>query len=83
MKVDGTPYRTIWLGADGTTVQVIDQTLLPHQFVVRDWPLAGFVAVNCIESASALKPIAVRTGTLTVWRSGPPGVKVSVPAVAV
>src|SRR5215468_5729082 len=36
MKVDGTPYRTIWLGADGTTVQVIDQTLLPHQFVVRD-----------------------------------------------
>ncbi len=37
MKVDGTPYRTIWLGADGTTVQVIDQTLLPHKFVVRDW----------------------------------------------
>ena len=37
MKVDGTPYRTIWLGADGTTVQVIDQTLLPHQFMVRDW----------------------------------------------
>jgi methylthioribose-1-phosphate isomerase len=37
MKVDGTPYRTIWLGADGTTVQVIDQTQLPHAFVVRDW----------------------------------------------
>src|ERR1044072_3908674 len=37
MKVDGPPYRTIWLGADGTTVQVIDQTLLPHRFVVRDW----------------------------------------------
>ena len=37
MKVDGTPYRTIWLAEDGTTVQVIDQTLLPHRFVVRDW----------------------------------------------
>ena len=37
MKVDGTPYRTIWLGADGTTVQAIDQTLLPHRFVVRDF----------------------------------------------
>ncbi len=37
MKVDGKPYRTIWLGPDGTTVQVIDQTLLPHAFVVRDW----------------------------------------------
>ena len=36
MKVDGKPYRTIWLGRDGTTVQVIDQTLLPHRFVVRD-----------------------------------------------
>jgi methylthioribose-1-phosphate isomerase len=36
VKVDGKPYRTIWLGADGTTVQVIDQTLLPHKFVVRD-----------------------------------------------
>jgi methylthioribose-1-phosphate isomerase len=37
MKVDGKPYRTIWLGAGGTTVQVIDQTLLPHKFVVRDF----------------------------------------------
>jgi methylthioribose-1-phosphate isomerase len=36
VKVDGKPYRTIWLGTDGTTVQVIDQTLLPHRFVVRD-----------------------------------------------
>ena len=37
MKVDGKPYRTIWLGPDGTTVQAIDQTLLPHRFVVRDF----------------------------------------------
>ena len=37
MRVDGKPYRTIWLGADGTTVQAIDQTLLPHAFVVRDF----------------------------------------------
>src|SRR5476651_2237173 len=37
MKVDGKPYRTIWLGADGATVQAIDQTLLPHRFVVRDF----------------------------------------------
>jgi len=36
VKVDGKPYRTIWLGANGTTVQAIDQTLLPHRFVVRD-----------------------------------------------
>jgi methylthioribose-1-phosphate isomerase len=36
MRVDGKPYRTIWLGRDGATVQVIDQTLLPHRFVIRD-----------------------------------------------
>ncbi len=36
VKVDGKSYRTIWLGPDGTTVQAIDQTLLPHKFVVRD-----------------------------------------------
>jgi methylthioribose-1-phosphate isomerase len=37
MNVDGKHYRTIWLGSDGTTVQAIDQTLLPHRFVIRDF----------------------------------------------
>ncbi len=37
MKVDGKPYRTIWLASDGATVQAIDQTLLPHRFVIRDF----------------------------------------------
>ena len=32
MKIDGTPYRTIWPTADGA-VQIIDQTRLPHEFV--------------------------------------------------
>lgn len=34
MKVDGTPYRTIWLAADGETVEIIDQRFLPHEFRV-------------------------------------------------
>ena len=33
MKIDGTPYRTIWLAADGRAVEIIDQTKLPHAFV--------------------------------------------------
>lgn len=33
MNVDGTPYRTIWLADDGRTVEIIDQTRLPHEFV--------------------------------------------------
>jgi len=32
MKVNGTPYRTIWLEPDGWSVRVIDQTRLPHAF---------------------------------------------------
>jgi methylthioribose-1-phosphate isomerase len=32
MKIDGFPWRTIWLEADGRTVGVIDQTRLPHRF---------------------------------------------------
>ncbi|MFQ5956106.1 MAG: S-methyl-5-thioribose-1-phosphate isomerase, partial [Kiloniellales bacterium] len=34
MKVEGVPYRTIWLADDGWSVQIIDQTRLPHAFVV-------------------------------------------------
>ena len=34
MKIDGTHYRTIWPHADGRSVEVIDQTRLPHAFEV-------------------------------------------------
>ena len=33
MKVDGKPFRTIWLAGDGQSVEIIDQTRLPHEFV--------------------------------------------------
>jgi methylthioribose-1-phosphate isomerase len=32
MRVQGRHYRTIWLAADGASVEIIDQTLLPHRF---------------------------------------------------
>ncbi len=32
MRVDGTPYRSIWLAEDGWAAEIIDQTLLPHRF---------------------------------------------------
>ncbi|MDA0369400.1 MAG: S-methyl-5-thioribose-1-phosphate isomerase [Proteobacteria bacterium] len=35
MKVGGTHYRSIWLNTDGWSVDIIDQTQLPHAFVVR------------------------------------------------
>ena len=32
MNIDGKPYRTIWLNEDGNSVEIIDQTKLPHVF---------------------------------------------------
>ena len=35
MRIDGQPYRTIFPGADGASVQVIDQTRLPFAFELQ------------------------------------------------
>ena len=32
MKINGKPYRTIWVREDGWSVEIIDQTKLPHRF---------------------------------------------------
>ena len=34
MRVDGRHYRTIWPAEDGRSVEIIDQTRLPHAFIV-------------------------------------------------
>jgi methylthioribose-1-phosphate isomerase len=34
MNVDGRHYRSIWLADDGWSVEIIDQTRLPHEFVI-------------------------------------------------
>ncbi|MEK9754203.1 MAG: S-methyl-5-thioribose-1-phosphate isomerase [Rhodospirillaceae bacterium] len=57
MNVDGTPYRTIWLADDGHTVEIIDQTRLPHEFVVVE--LRGLD-----EAATAIKDMWVRGAPL-------------------
>ncbi len=35
MKVNGTPYRSIWLNKNSWSVDIIDQTRLPHEFIIR------------------------------------------------
>jgi len=68
VNIDGTPSRTIWLAPDGTTVRVIDQTQLPHRFVVhelarvddaevvRGAPLIGVTAAYGIALAMSADP---------------------------
>ena len=34
MKIEGKEYRTIWY--QGKVVKIIDQTKLPHQFIIKD-----------------------------------------------
>ena len=36
MKVNGVPYYSIWVNADGWSVDIIDQTRLPHEFAVSN-----------------------------------------------
>ncbi|MBV40800.1 MAG: S-methyl-5-thioribose-1-phosphate isomerase [Rhodospirillaceae bacterium] len=57
MKISGKHYRTIWLGEDGWSVEVIDQTLLPHVFEVMR-------LTNVAEAASAIATMVVRGAPL-------------------
>ena len=57
MRIDGKPYRTIWLGADGRTVEILDQTRFPHAFDV--------VALKTLDDAArAIKDMQVRGAPL-------------------
>ena len=56
MKVGGRHYRTIWPGANGQ-VQIIDQTRLPHDFVVVD-------LVTMDDAAVAIRDMWVRGAPL-------------------
>jgi methylthioribose-1-phosphate isomerase len=57
MKINGKHYRTIWLASDGWSVEIIDQTKLPHQFVTV--PLR-----SCEAAARAVLTMQVRGAPL-------------------
>jgi methylthioribose-1-phosphate isomerase len=57
MKISGKHYRTIWLGDDGWSVEVIDQTLLPHVFKILR-------LTDVAEAASAISTMVVRGAPL-------------------
>jgi len=57
MNVNGTPTRTIWLADDGRSVQIIDQTRLPHAWEV-------ITLRSMAEAARAIKDMWVRGAPL-------------------
>src|SRR5271154_2927008 len=57
MNVNGRLMRTIWLAADGRTVEIIDQRLLPHELVI--------VRLQTLDDAArAIRDMAVRGAPL-------------------
>ena len=57
MNIDGKAYRTIWLAPDGWSVEIIDQTRLPHAL--------AFVRLKTMEDAArAIQTMQVRGAPL-------------------
>ena len=57
MKIEGQPFRSIWLAEDGWSVEIIDQTQLPHEFRVR-------ALQSCDDAAEAISIMRVRGAPL-------------------
>ena len=47
MKIEGKEYRTIWF--ENNVVKIIDQTKLPHQFIIKDLKIVKD-AINAIKT---------------------------------
>ena len=57
MKVNGKPYRSIWLNPDGWSVDIIDQTVLPHELLIHSLKSAE-------DAAEAISTMRVRGAPL-------------------
>ena len=49
MKINGKEYRTIWF--ENNIVKIIDQTKLPHKFVIKDLKTVkdAIIAIKAME----------------------------------
>lgn len=57
MRVNGKSYRTIWVADDGRSIDIIDQTRLPHRFAI--------VTLRTLDDAAhAIKSMQVRGAPL-------------------
>ena len=57
MKIEGKEYRTIWFDEEKKIVKIIDQTKLPHQFMIKE-----LKTVN--DAINAIKTMEVRGAPL-------------------
>ena len=57
MKIEGKEYRTIWFDDKNKIVKIIDQTKLPHQFIIKDLK-------TVTDAINAIKTMEVRGAPL-------------------
>ena len=57
MKIEGKEYRTIWFDDEKKIVKIIDQTKLPHQFIIKDLK-------TVTDAINAIKTMEVRGAPL-------------------
>ena len=67
MKVDGMDIRPIWLHENGSIVNVIDQRLLPHEFVVAELRNVDHVMIAIKEMFVRGAPLIGATGAYGVY----------------
>src|SRR3546814_13944382 len=79
----GKPYRTIWLNDDGWSVEIIDQTLMPHRFetVTLRSLQAAARAIQAMQVRGA--PLIGEIGSASGWERAWQHVYISVVAVSV
>ena len=81
MKIDGTPYRSVWVDpADGWSIRIFDQTRLP-------WAVDVLRLTTWEEAAHAIRSMQVRGAPLPPYLTRPSdqasaAPPLSVPAVA-
>jgi len=57
MKIEGQDYKTIWFDKKTKSVKIIDQTKLPHKFIIKDLE-------NVNDAINAIKSMEVRGAPL-------------------
>ena len=55
MRIEGKEYRTIWF--ENNVVKIIDQTKLPHQFIIKDLKQLK-IAINAIKVMEEVKEVS-------------------------
>ena len=66
MKIDGVPYRSVFLDEDGWSLRIVDQTVLPHDFrTLRIVDLEGMAAaITGMQVREATSEVEPATGAV-------------------